>query len=169
MSHEIKTIVNLLLASIFQPNGRGVSHSFFFGDVGCAPWEKRLGTELHYDELALLDAVIATRENGPIYLRQTSIKKIRSLLIDFVSEHYSLLADDTYFKVFNHSYLEQVSEKAKDKFANALQNSEIFNPKISLTLFPLDVLHVEKPFKSQSFFLGKWDGLPSQSASMCHD
>jgi len=138
---------------MFQPNGRGVSHSFLFGDVGCAPWEKRLGTELHYDEMTLLDAVIFTRENGPIHLRQLSIEKIRSLLTDFVSEHYSLLADDTFIKFFNHSYLEEVSESSKEKFANALQGSEIFNPNISLTLFPLDALLVEKPFKSQSFFL----------------
>ncbi|MDX8405340.1 MAG: hypothetical protein R8K50_04235 [Mariprofundus sp.] len=150
---------DLLLKSMFRPNGRGVTSSFMFSPVGVDSWERRLGEKLYYDELKLLDAVLFVRKNGPLYFRQTPPGKIRSLLMDFVVEHYSLVADEAYFGGFKHSYAEHVSIHTRNDFVSALADSEIFTPTISLTLFPLDVLVVDCPFDSDKFFLSSCEDI----------
>lgn len=130
-----------------------------FGPIGGAEWERRLVEKLHYDELKLLDAVLFVRKNGPLYFRQTPPDKIRSLLMEFVVEHYSLLADEAYLRDFKHSYAEHISIHARNNLVSALTASEIFSPTISLTLFPLDVLVVDKPFDSDKFFISSCEDI----------
>lgn len=151
--------VDLLLKSMFRPNGDGVTSSFMFGPVGGTDRERRLVEELHYDELKLLDAVLFVRKNGPLYLQQIPPDKIRSLLMDFVVEHYSLLAGEAYLGDFKHSYAEHVSIHTRNDFISALTASEIFRPTISLTLFPLDVLVVDKSFDSDKFFISSCEDI----------
>jgi hypothetical protein len=148
-----ESTAEMLLKAMYHPQGKGVTQQFLFGDIGAAHWEKRLGASIHYDEKQLLKTVLHVRREGPIYLRKTPPDQIRSMLLEFVSDHYTYLADDAFFHQFSTSYFEQVSEHARAKFTGALAQSRIFLPKDILALFPIDIIRVQDSFDSQNFFL----------------
>lgn len=147
--------IDLLLASISKKSGDGLVSSFSYGKPGAPQWDRRMGVELYYQPKKLVRAALHVRHHGPAYLKYLSISDMWSMLQRFVRENYWYLADDTFLKRFDGSYLEQVSDATKAKLASVLAVSEIFQPHNELTLFPLVPVRVEANFDSEAFFLAQ--------------
>lgn len=109
--------------------------------------------DIYYQPKKLVRAALHMRQHGPSYLKCLSMNNLQSILQHFVSENYWYLTDDTFLKQFDGSYLEQVSDVTKAKFADALAVSKIFQPCNELTLFPLVPVRIEAAFDSEPFFL----------------
>ena len=113
----------------------------------------RIGAYVTYGGKELIRAALFVRQNGPLYLKALSVDHICSLLTDFVSSNYWLLADETQFEDFDGSFADHVSAETKASLSNALADSTIFRPSNKLTLFPLVPVRVESDFDSEPFFL----------------
>ena len=148
-----KQLAEKILHSMYHPNGRGKSHSFMFGKPDCPHWEKRSGTELYYDQDKLLEASFFLRENGASYLKRIPIRIIESKLTNIVSESYGIWSNETYFKKFECSYFEFVSEASVLSFAQTLAHSELFKPDDILVVFPIQIVSVDNEFNSEHFHL----------------
>ena len=83
-----------------------------FGRIGAPAYDKRFGTELHFDPNLLLDAAFYARENGAKYLRRVPISKIESLLTSFITENYYCLTEGEIFHDFENSYEEYLSDRS---------------------------------------------------------
>lgn len=153
-----KEAIKLLLASMYQPEGRGRTQAFMYGPIGANQWEKSFGTDLYYDESLLVKAVLHVRRVGPAYLRKMPIELIRSMLMNFISDNFWYLADES-FETFSGSYAENTTKRTSDSLAEALATSEIFQPKNHLTVFPLVPVEVANNFDSDIFFLIDADSL----------
>jgi hypothetical protein len=62
-----------------------------FGTPGCASWDKRLGTELYYDQDTLLEAVFYLRENGASYLKIIPIRNYQDTHRKYVAAYIKKL------------------------------------------------------------------------------
>lgn len=153
-----KEAVKLLLAAMYQPEGRGRTQAFMYGPIGANDWEKSFGTELYYDESLLVKAVLHVRRVGPAYLRKMPFESIRSMLMNFVSDNFWYLADES-FETFSGSYAENTTGQSHDSLAEALAASEVFQPRNRLTVFPLVPVEVADNFDSDIFFLIDADSL----------
>ena len=163
--NEVKPVhtrtVELLLAAISRKRGSDLRSSFFFGRPGSPHWDRRLGIEIYYLRTELIRAALHVRQSGPPYLRYLSIDQIWSMLQSFVTENFWYLADDVYFHQFDGTFLDHVSDRAKNQLTAAIAVSDIFVPANELTLFPLSVVTVKADFDSDPFFLirpGSLDG-----------
>ena len=145
--------IQLLLRSMYKPQGTGQTQSFLSGPVGAKHWEKNLIVRISYEESLLVKAILHVRREGPSYIRKIPISEIRSMLMNFVSEYYCYFADDLYFQDFKDSYAENTSKSTEIMLAEALATSEIFHPQNELTLFPLIPVQVKDDFDSDTFFL----------------
>ena len=134
-------------------SGRGRSVSFAFGEVGAPHWARRFATEFHIDETKAVIASLELRASGPSYLRKLPLDSTRSLLVDFMTEHYSIIADEVLFNEFSESFLSVVSESSIKRLTLALSESTIFHPDKFLSLFPLVPIKVFDDFESDTFLL----------------
>jgi hypothetical protein len=75
------------------------------------------------------------------------------MLVDFISDNYWYLSEDTFFRQFECSYAQYVSPKVKTELSKLLEASKLFSPNHSLGLFPLVPIRVELGFTCESFFL----------------
>lgn len=145
----------LLLASMFRqrhPDRR--RHSFIFNKPGSLVFSGGGGTEVNYDSRLLLQAALYLRKNGSPHLRSLSIARLESILTDFVSTHYHLLANETFLSSFECSYADILKTGTKAAFADALAASSIFVEPREITLFPLIPITVEAGFSAAPFFIG---------------
>lgn len=150
----------LLLASMFRarsPDRR--RHSFMITEPGVSIALSRMGTEVNYDHKLLLKAALYLRKHGSPHLRSLSIAIIESELTDFVSDHYHLIASETFLASFINSYGKHVSPEGKRLFADALASSELFVTPQHTTVFPLVPIQVAADFEASSFFLVAPKGL----------
>lgn len=138
---------------------KGRSVSFMFGRIGAPAYDKRFGTELHFDPNLLLDAAFYARENGAKYLRRVPISKIESLLTSFITENYYCLTEGEIFHDFENSYEEYLSDRSKEAFCALLYKSSIFNEVVSLYTFPIQTVDVLSDYYSESFSIVKPDSL----------
>lgn len=154
MQNEAFEIVESVLASLFVPKpGRGRTLAFMFGDVGSPQNDKRIGTEIHIREDALVSAVLKIRRLGPGYLRKLPMSELRSMVTDFITDHYALMANEVLFRQFDDSYASVVSAQTKSLLAEALLRSSILHPKSLVVLYPLVPVTVKESFESDTFSL----------------
>jgi hypothetical protein len=72
-----KKLTSMMLSFTFNCSSKkGRSVSFVFGRIGAPAYDKRFGTELHFDPDLLLDAAFYARENGAKYLRRVPINTV---------------------------------------------------------------------------------------------
>lgn len=145
----------LLLEAMFQQGGDGWRSSFMFGRPGAPRWERSSGAEVTYGRRELIRAAIFVRQNGPTYFKYLSIDRICHMLVDFVTQNYWYLANETWFTEFEESFAKHVSTETKEKFAEALSSSKLLQPQDRLSIFPLVPVQVETDFDSEPFFLIK--------------
>src|SRR5690606_38130865 len=93
------------------------------------------------------------RQDGRQHLRFLSMEEIESLLKEFVVLNYGILASETFLCRFECSYAEFLQNSTKAEFAEALEQSSLFNPPTSTVLFPLDAVQVQTTFDGATFFL----------------
>lgn len=86
-------------------------------------------------------------------MKSLAFEDIARLLTNFATENYCYMADETVLARFDGSYADHVSPGAKGLLAKALADSEIFNPKNQLVLYPLVPVRIEEDFDSSPFFL----------------
>ena len=127
--------------------------SFLNGEPGAPHWNKRLGITLHYRSKEMLCAALLLRQHGPNYLRYVAMSVIAGKLKDFVQDNFWHIYNDAFLKNFDDSYASHVSRGSKEKLAEALAASTIFQPRNALTLFPLVPVQVSSDFDSDPFFL----------------
>lgn len=138
---------------MFMIPNTGGSHSFFYGKPGAPHWDRRLGIEVHYNDVALILAALTYRQNGPAYLKSLPLSEISSLLQNFVSEHYWHLSGETFAQRFDCSFADHVCEQTKASLASALESSALFHPDNSLHLYPLIPVEIAEPFDHERFFV----------------
>lgn len=112
------------------------------------------GTEVNYDKRLILQAVLYLRKNGSPHLRSLSIGRLERILTNFLSDHYYLIASETFLPSFNGSYADKLSSEAKARLAAALSASSLFVEPREITLFPLIPISVEAGFNAAPFFIG---------------
>lgn len=112
------------------------------------------GTEVNYDKRLLLRAALYLRKNGSPYLRSLSIGRLEGILTSFISNHYYLIANETFLSSFGDSYADKLSPEAKVRLAAALASSSLFVAPPEITLFPLIPITVEVGFNGAPFFIG---------------
>ena len=159
---------NLLLASMFRlrhPDRR--RHSFIFNKPGTPMFSGGGDAEVNYDNQLLLQAALYLRKTGSPHLRSLSIGKLESILTGFLSDHYYLIANETWLSSFEGSYANQLSASAKSALTAALAVSSMFVEPCEITLFPLIPITVESGFNATPFFIGAPADLVSQLA--CDD
>lgn len=161
-AHENEKTIELLLSSISNDRDTGLCHSFFFGKPGTPLWDRRIGVEIYYNRAKLIQAALNLRKSGPAYLRYLPIGDIWSMLQNFMSDYFSLIADDVLFRRIDGPYSERVSIPAKVNLVHALSQSSIFVPKPVLTLFPLVTVQISSDFESDVFFFIPPKSLPSR-------
>lgn len=150
-----KQLATKILQSMYRPNERGRSHSFMYGKPGGATWDKRLGTELYYNQDSLLDAVLFLRENGASYLKRIPFRTIKSKLTELVSENYGIWGNETFGAQFKVNYFEFVSEESLIQFGQVIECSKLFNPTNSLVVFPIQIVDAAYEFTSEHFSIIK--------------
>lgn len=153
MTFLARQITDQLLAAMFKNPNTGGSHSFFYGKPGAPHWDRRLGIEVYYNDVALTIATLTYRQNGPAYLRNLPISEISSLLTNFVSEHYWHLSRETFAQRFDCSFADHVCEQTKVSLASALESSALFHPENHLHLYPLIPVEIAEPFGHEHFFV----------------
>lgn len=141
----------LLLASISMRKGSGGRSSFLFNRPDRPIGHTGLGVTLYFNFAKLDLAALNMRMYGPGYLRFLSVSDIASMLMDFVRDHYYILAEDTYLTMVEVPFDQAVSPSAKRQFAEALANSCILRPKPRTTVFPLVPVQVQDDFHGESF------------------
>lgn len=148
-------ISELLLSAMYKDPKRGLKHSFFFGKPGerYALGFGGGGTTLYYNSAAMTECALAYRQDGPPHLRYLPLEEVRSLLSDFVSQYYGILAKETFLARFDTSYAETVSPMIKKAFAAAMAQSDLFHPQQSRFLFPLSPLQMSAAFDGSVFAL----------------
>jgi hypothetical protein len=155
MAKHQNEATDLLLASMFrqrQPDRR--RHSFAFNKPGKPIFSGGWGTEVNYDNRLLLQTALYLRKNGSPHLRSLSISRLESILTSFVSEHYYLLANETFLSTFEGSYADNITTDTKAALTTALAASSIFVEPREITLFPLIPITVEAGFNAAPFFIG---------------
>jgi hypothetical protein len=171
-SHQSASVsaqtVELLLSSMFKtrgPDGRMVQ--FLFGlSPGAPSSARRVGTTLFFRQRELLRAVLHVRQNGPVFMKSLAFEDIARLLKGFATENYCYMAGETFLARFDGSYADHVSPGTKGILAEALADSEIFNPKNQLVLYPLVPVRIEEDFDSSPFFLIRPASLNSERIGM---
>ena len=153
MTSLARQITDQILAAMFKNPNTGGSHSFFYGRPGAPHWDRRLGIEVHYNNVALIIAALTYRQNGPAYLKSLPLSEINSLLKNFVSEHYWYLSGETFAQRFDCSFADQICEQTKVNLASALESSALFHPHNSLHLYPLIPVEIAEPFDHERFFV----------------
>jgi hypothetical protein len=133
--------------------GDGLRSSFFYGRPGAPFWNRPSGANVYYRPDKLTQAALYVRQNGPAYLKYLPMNEIWSALQKFVQENYWHLARNAFQGSESDAYSDLVSLQGKAAFAEALSDSEIFHPRIELTVFPLVTVKVEANFDSESFFI----------------
>lgn len=155
--------IERLLASISKRAGTdGLRSAFFYGPIGAAIFERRLGIEIFYERQALLAAALFVRANGPAHLRQMAVQDVQGMLTSFVVENFWPLGNEVMFAEVPGNFAQFVSWQTKNVMAGLLAKSHIFTPSTQLTLYPLVPVRVEQDFESAVFcFL--------QPAAITHD
>jgi len=145
-----------ILQFIYRPNnGKGRSVSFLYGSVGCADYDKRMGTELYFDEELLLETAFYLRENGAFHLKRIPIKSIESMIKEFITAHYGYLAEESFMANFTCSYDEFISDSAKNDFSNALATSKMLAPKDIFVTYPIQIINPSNEYCSDIFSIVK--------------
>ncbi len=75
--------------------------------------------------------MLYVRRNGPAHLRQMAMQEIQNMLTSFISENFWYLANETTFAQVSGSFSACVSEPTKERLAQVLAESRIFNPEIA--------------------------------------
>lgn len=102
------------------------------------------------------------RSHGPTYIRSLSVDDIISRLRDFLEEHFSYIARETFFDHSPGSYAERISNQTKTSLAHELARSNIFVPTDTLTVFPMVTISIEHNYTSRHYFLCSPEGLSSE-------
>jgi hypothetical protein len=154
MPNHSAVATEMLLASMFKEKAPDrLIHSFMFNKPGLPLFGfGGGGTEIHYDSALLLQAALYLRKHGSPHLRSLSVETLQSIMKDFVSSHYYLLAGESFLRFFSQSYSAVLSVETKAKFAEAMAGSSMFVEPSEMTLFPLVPITVETGFKSTPFF-----------------
>lgn len=164
------TAIDIILSSITKDRGSGLLSSFEFKKPGASIWDRSAGVvDIFYNRNGLVQASLFVRQHGHSYLKYLPMEDVSSLIRQFVKDNYWYIADDTFLRRFQGSYLEQVSQDTKDKLANALALSPLFKPCNELTLFPLVPVQVLVDFDSETFFLIKPASLVSMKLPVSFD
>lgn len=159
-SDQAAEACSLLLASMFRersPDRR--RHSFMIAEPGTSPALARLGTEVNYENRGLLSAALYLRKHGSPHLRSLSIGTLESTLTGFVSDHYHLLARETFLSRFEGSYADHLPAEAAARFASAMATSSLFVAPCETTIFPLVPVQVVADFDAAPFFIVASTGL----------
>jgi hypothetical protein len=154
------TAIRLIAAAMFHARDPArSSHSFIikrpdehFGMLG-------LGIEINYNEILLTKAILFVRRHGAPYLGSLSVSDVRSLMTDFVSESFYLLANEVWGGRFDDSFGEHLSPEALAAWSDALARSRLFLEPRELTLFPLSVVTCKVTLSFPGFFVSSPDGL----------
>jgi hypothetical protein len=149
-----RNTIDLVLAATYNGKGENRSlHSFFYGLRGEPAWPPRFGTSIYYDHGAFMKAVLYLRQNGGKHLRAMPPPDVRSLLTQFIQQHFWVISQETFGEQFDTSYDKVLSEGAKRALAQALLNSSAFAPQQILALYPLVPIRVQKDFATEEFFI----------------
>jgi hypothetical protein len=143
---------DLLLSSISDIPSQGMRASFLYGPPDSALWPGTRTAEIYYSSKKLNRAALYVRQEGPAYLKYLAIEEIRQKLQEFTTQNFWYLAQEA-TNPSGRTYNERISAAGKERFSDALANSEIIQPANHLTLFPLVCIKVESDFRSQPFFL----------------
>lgn len=154
--------IDLLLSSIYQNHESGYRHAFMFGPPGSPMWQHSRGTEILYDRGTLVEACLFVRSNGPAFLKFHAVEAIRSMLTNFVSDHFWHIDNEMFLQKFEGSLLDKLSDETKEALAEALGASKIFDPDNATSLFPLVPIRVDKEFEGDNFLLSSCSSLTSQ-------
>ena len=155
-----RTTVDLILNSVTNhPGEDGLMSSFLFDRSPSSPfWQRKLGVTIFFSQRSMVKAALFVKRHGPSYIDPLPIDDIRTMLQDFLKEHFSYVARETLFHTFSEHYGKVVSNKTKEQLALALANSAIFSPTNTLTVFPLVTINVEQDFSSSHYFLRSPEG-----------
>ena len=125
-----RTTIDLILGAVTNHAGEdGLMHSFLFShDPNLPSLRSNLGATIFFSQRSMVRAALFVRSHGPIYIRSLSIDDIRTMLQDFLKEHFTLIARETLFHRFPGNYAKKVSDTTKTLLARALADSEIFSP-----------------------------------------
>lgn len=154
------TAVDLILKSMFWSPPLDADAMMADGDFHVVSLLH--GAEVHYEGRALLDAALFIRRNGSPHLHSLSIEDLQQMLITFIGEEMTLFRFDWWRLSNDRPLSDHVSLEGKAELAGAMLRSPIFAAPDILFLFPISVMTIEAPFRSQSFFLLPPDALSAE-------
>ena len=156
-----RTTMELVLGAISDDAGDdGLKSSFLFSmDPDLPHWRSNLGVTVFFSQRSMIKAALFVQSHGPTYIRSLSIDAISVMLREFLEEHFSYVARDTFSNHFPGKYSERVSDQTKVVLARELARSSIFVPENTLTIFPMVTISVEHHFTSRHYFFCSPEGL----------
>lgn len=147
-----------ILGAIYLDGDQRLS-SFLYGNPGAPLWQRRMGVDIFVKEHAYIEALLFLRRNGSPFLRDISVQSLWSKTTSFVTENFAYIAAARLTFSKDVSLAQQISDQGLETMSLALQESQLFSPERTVTLYPLVPVVVHEAFNADHISLTGPDGL----------